>query len=231
MKVKCDETRPACARCLRGGRVCTGYRDESEIFRHTFQSSKNGKVRRQHSPESQDSTTARFNPGSTTARSLVLRRPTPSPTPTFNLPRPMSNDWTAQAINLFFAEYVDPPDFLRSTWGFYEYLPAMYGACSSVHLVKAVEAAALAHLANTSSIDRLAVLARSAYGKALLDLGAALRSKTRATADETLATLSLLANYEVLTLIFVSLFVLFVSIRILLRFLVLVYRLRFSNWY
>ncbi len=116
----------------------------------------------------------------------------------------MSTDWTAQSIALFFAEYVDPPDPLRSTWGFYEYLPAMYSASSSVHLVKAVEAAALAHLANTSSIDRLTVLARRAYGKALLDLGVAIRSKTRATADETLATLNLLANYEVPTVILIS---------------------------
>jgi len=98
---------------------------------------------------------------------------------------------------------------LRPLWGFYEYLPAMYSACSSIHLVKAVEAAALAHLANTSSIDRLAVLARRAYGKALLDLGVALRSKTRATADETLATLNLLANYEVLSFSYPFLFCLF----------------------
>lgn len=209
MKVKCDESRPACARCTRAGRVCTGYRAESELFRRTPKSSKNGKVRHQHPSESQDSTTARFNLGSTTARSLAFRRPTPSPTPTFTLPGPMSNDWTAQAIVLFFAEYVDPPDLLRSTWRFYEYLPAMYSACSSIHLVKAVEAAALAHLANTSSIDRLAVLARRAYGKALLDLGVALRSKTRATADETLATLNLLANYEVLSFSYPFLFCLF----------------------
>lgn len=230
MKVKCDELRPKCARCTRAGRVCTGYRAENEFFRQTYKTSRKARVRHQHASEPHDSTTTRFNPGSTTASSLVSRCLTPSPIPTFTLPAPISTDWTDQAIALFFAVYVEPPDSLRSTWGFYEYLPAMYSACSSVHLVRAVEAAALAHLANTSSIDRLAVLARRAYGKALLDLGVALRSKTRATADETLATLNLLANYEVLTLLLISVFAQYISIRTSLNFLVLLlYPLRFRK--
>ncbi len=43
-----------------------------------------------------------------------------------------------------------------------------------------------------------------AYGNALMDLGASIRSKTRATADETLATMSLLATYEVCYLFSIS---------------------------
>ncbi|MCJ1250705.1 hypothetical protein MMC30_007933 [Trapelia coarctata] len=111
----------------------------------------------------------------------------------------MSIDWTDQSIALFFAEYVASPDLLRSTWGFYEYLPAMYSASSSIHLKKAVEAVALVHMANTSSIDRLTYLARRAYGKSLTDMATAMRSKPRATADETLAALSLLATYEIVS--------------------------------
>lgn len=33
---KCDEKRPACSRCVRTGKQCTGYREEGDlIFRHT----------------------------------------------------------------------------------------------------------------------------------------------------------------------------------------------------
>ena len=110
---------------------------------------------------------------------------------------PMSTNWTDQSVSLFFAEYITPPDALNTTWGFFEYLPTMYSASSSVHLIKAVEAASLAHLANTSSIDRLTALARRAYGEALLDLGAAMNCETRVMSDETLATMCLLAVFEV----------------------------------
>jgi len=103
----------------------------------------------------------------------------------------MSINWIDQSIALFFAEYIVPPDSLCTTWGFYGYLPAIYSASSSIHLKKAVEAVALVHVANTSSIDRLTDLARKAYGKSSMDRRIAMGSKTRATADEILIAKSL----------------------------------------
>ena len=197
MKVKCDAMRPFCDRCIRAGRVCTGYRTEAQLFRYVHKPNK-AKARPRPVSESDDSSPALSSPALDSARSLTRRRPLLSPAPSPTIAAPISIDWTDQSICLFIAEYVAPSDALQTTRGFFEYLPTMYSTSSSVHLIKAVEATSLAHLANTSSIDRLKGLARRAYGQALLDLAAAMNSKVRATSDETLATLSILAIYEVL---------------------------------
>ncbi|MCJ1282679.1 hypothetical protein MMC26_002004 [Xylographa opegraphella] len=72
----------------------------------------------------------------------------------------------------------------------------MYAASSSVCFTEAVSAAALAYMANTSSIDRLNIMAQESYGRALAGMMVAMSKKDTATSDETLAAVAALSVYE-----------------------------------
>jgi hypothetical protein len=193
MKVKCDEAQPACGRCTRTGRTCPGYGLDEDKFR-SMNTSSEAKVQHRVRTKLGGSGVARSSSASSAERSLAYPY-LPSSVP--RLAPPMSTDWIGQSVALFFAEYVEAPDSLRSTWGFFEYLPDMYRTSSSIHLTEAVKAAALANMANTSSIEHLNRMALRSYGKALQDLRAAINDNTRATADDTFAVLILLPVYEV----------------------------------
>ena len=73
----------------------------------------------------------------------------------------------------------------------------MLAASPSVCFTEAVKAAALAYMANMSSIDRLNKMAQESYGRALTGMMLAMSYKDTATSDETLAAVAALSVYEV----------------------------------
>ncbi|MCJ1388911.1 hypothetical protein MMC18_001762 [Xylographa bjoerkii] len=111
----------------------------------------------------------------------------------------MSTDWAGQSIPFFFAGWVVPPGTLPTDRGFFNFYPTMYAASSSVCVTEAISAAALAYMANTSSIDHLDRLARESYGRALVSVMSAMGNKKTATSDETLTAISALGVYETIS--------------------------------
>ncbi|MCJ1432341.1 hypothetical protein MMC27_001697 [Xylographa pallens] len=75
----------------------------------------------------------------------------------------------------------------------------MYDASPSICFTEAVSAAALAYMANTSSIDRLNKMAQESYGRALAGMMLAMSNKVTATSDETLAAVAALSVYEAIS--------------------------------
>ncbi|MCJ1225005.1 hypothetical protein MMC12_001652 [Toensbergia leucococca] len=111
----------------------------------------------------------------------------------------LSPDWTSQCVAIFCAEWVELPDAHHSTWPVLEYVPDILGKSSSIHLREAVNAASLAYMANCSSIQHFDQLGKRCYGNALMDLGAAMKDRSRSTRDDTLAAMNVLAAYEVIS--------------------------------
>ena len=189
-KVKCDEKRPACGRCTRTGHVCPGYRNAEPDFRPMNTASEASVQIRVHERRHiRDIFHSKSEPGN--ERSMRSRR---SP----SIPSLLSPDWTDQCISFFIAEHAEQPDPFHSTWGHLEFVPDMYSKSSAIHLPEAVKAASYAHFANKSSIQKFNHMAKQSYGKALLDLGAAMRDRSRAVDDETLAAMNVLALYEMI---------------------------------
>ncbi|MCJ1418353.1 hypothetical protein MMC32_004700 [Xylographa parallela] len=110
----------------------------------------------------------------------------------------MSTDWAGQSISFFFANWT-LPETQQANRGLFNYFPAMYAASPSVCFTDAVSAAALAYMANTSSIDRLNKMAQETYGRALAGMMLAMSDKATATSDETLAAVAALAVYEAIS--------------------------------
>ena len=193
MKTKCDELHPSCDRCTRAGRVCPGYRQESDPFRsmNSFLE-KNG--RHQKPPKPTASPAARARLTRTPASSLVYRTARSFDCP--GIAPTMSTDWASQSIPFFFASW-HIPDTLQTNRALFNYFPAMFAASPSPCFVEAVSAAALAYMANTSSMDHLNKMAQESYGRALAGVMLAMSNEDTARSDETLAAVAALSAYEV----------------------------------
>jgi hypothetical protein len=102
--------------------------------------------------------------------------------------------------SLFFKNHVSWPRHDDSERGFLEALPSMYQKSSASSLLhKAVNALALGTLSNARMSTPLRCEARREYGKALQELGVAIKSVSLATSDETLMSILLFAVYEQIT--------------------------------
>lgn len=186
MKVKCDETKPACTRCQRIGRACPGYREDDDLFRSMNETSEQ-RVRTAKARQSPDSESS-----NTPSSALPMRSRLPS------VPKTMATDLDHQAICHFFTTFTFPKDSRVGTTGHYEFLPDL---ClehpEATYLSEAIKACSLSNMANRSSLGKLVQRARKYYGSSLLQLNAALADPKLAVSDEVLSTITLLALYEV----------------------------------
>jgi hypothetical protein len=114
------------------------------------------------------------------------------------LPPLVSVEWNSQAIGPFFDRFTSHADHFGSNWGFLPWLPEAFSKPSTpTLLVDATKACALANLANASKIPDLDVQAGKLYGSALKGLHSAMSKRETAASNHTLATMMLLAVYEV----------------------------------
>ena len=172
------------------GHMCPGYGNTGQEFR-SMNSSSEARVQNRVSERLRVRGLSRKASSLGTESRGVSRRPS-------YIPSPLFPDWTEQCVSIFLAEYAEQPDSLHSTWGHLEFLPDLYSKSLSIHLPEAVKAASYAHFANKSSIQNFNQMAKRSYGKALLDLNAAMKDSSRAVEDETLATINVVAMYEVI---------------------------------
>ncbi|KAL7919044.1 hypothetical protein ACQKWADRAFT_213708 [Trichoderma austrokoningii] len=218
-RVRCDEGRPSCQRCIHRNEVCEGYRDESSlIFRHetdkVIESSQ-----RVTSPGSKDSShssprkRSRSAHGSSSYRrsssfsslltpeeasGITLRNPQPWLKGLAAQPQPPLEK---QAVDQFIDRYVLYPCNQTSSPGFLEHLPSMFKEVNvkgRYALRWAVQAAAYADVSQSQQGNALASKALQCYGMALGALGDSLSTTGKEPDDYDLMTVVVLDIFETL---------------------------------
>ena len=113
-----------------------------------------------------------------------------------------STDWTANAVAVFFADWIVLSDLVLENTSF---LPNLcYSSESTVCLDSALSAAAFANQSNRYGLQWAAFEARKAYGRAVAALAVALQDPVEATKDSTLAAIHLVSLHEVLRFVILS---------------------------
>ena len=225
-RVRCDEGRPSCRRCLDRDELCEGYRDESTlIFRHethkvielaraaqlasppnshdSSQSPRSLASRRRSKsvgagPRLTGPEASALAPKAAPAGRLLVtsRRPWLKEVPPAHLRPPPEEE----AVDQFLERYVVYPCNQSSSPGFLEHLPSMFKEVNVEGrnaLRWAVQAAAYADLSRDQDSDALASRALQCYGMALQALGESLATPGKVPDDYDLMTVVVLDIFEV----------------------------------
>ena len=219
---KCDRAEPACNRCQKIGKICPGYRLESELLfkdqteKTVARSRRRGEsgkpstsppatLNSQHSPESQE------DDGLNAGDDVFAERPritpiscpqqvsTQSLSPFTGIPPHVANPLPPndQAICIFMADYVQAP---QNGWpqGHLEFLPSMlHNARSDSCLPRAVYAVAYRYLYNLIGQPSMQSHARYYYSQSLESIHEALEGPLERLYDSTLLAVWLVGLYEV----------------------------------
>jgi hypothetical protein len=213
-RVRCDEGRPLCRRCVNRNEVCDGYRDEASIiFRHetdkviehvraskalsppSSKASSQPSVRKRRS-RSVDADPSALAPGETTGIQLGTLHPWLKE----GLPSEMMPPLEEQAVDKFMEQYVIYPCNQTSSPGFLEHLPCMFQEVNvnGRHALRcAVRAAAYADFSRDQDGSILARKALQCYGMALSALGDSLATSGKVPDDYDLMTVVILDMFEV----------------------------------
>jgi hypothetical protein len=226
-RVRCDELRPSCRRCVNRNEVCEGYRDEAtDIFRYeTARVIEHAKASQMpflpgtgsFSPDSSRKRSKSFD-GATNARG-TSRVAGPNPvtgalTPAeaagarLNPPLPWLRGVPThlhvpveeQATEQFLEKYVIYPCNQTSSPGFLEHLPCMFKEVNvegRYALRWAIQAAAYADASKGQDGDALIRKALQCYGMALSALGDSLAVPGKVPDDYDLMTVVILDIFEV----------------------------------
>ncbi|OTA95462.1 hypothetical protein M434DRAFT_28786 [Hypoxylon sp. CO27-5] len=217
-RVKCDQGRPSCQRCIKRNEICEGYRDDTAVvFRSENEkviehanaaaalSSTSSKVSRRRSRSTDNKSnssrlpTTFTDPSNLTEReaaNLKLLEPFPwvKNVPTHLRPAPED-----EVVDRFMDKYVIYPCNETSSTGFLEHLPSLFKEVNvegRFALRWAVRAAAYADLSQAQNNDALASKAFHCYGMALSALGESLSTPNKVPDDYDLMTAVMLDNFE-----------------------------------
>ncbi|KAI1736264.1 hypothetical protein F4680DRAFT_432342 [Xylaria scruposa] len=182
MKVKCDEEKPQCGRCTKGGRVCPGYRDANQVV---FCSANT-----EFTPKAQN-----LHLFGRTGKSGGVLTESISFAPLLTQP---TERWEAKAISHFLYNYSLAPT--KDSPGYLGYLSDLLSKePSSRQLRSGVLAAGYASLANITSVSHLKRIAEKHYGEALRSISIALKNPVEASSDASLTAIILLQMYEAIS--------------------------------
>ncbi|KAI1453382.1 hypothetical protein F4805DRAFT_376604 [Annulohypoxylon moriforme] len=218
-RVKCDEGKPSCQRCVNRGEICEGYRDEASIvFRYETKkvieqvsvasaasSTTSGRSARRRSRSTGNKSassrlsTAFVDPSDLTKEEIAsFRLPDRLPW-TKTIPAHLRSTAEDEAVNLFIDKYVMYPCAETSSPGFLEHLPSLFKDVNvegRFALRWAVRAAAYADLAKAQKSDALINKAFHCYGMSLSALGESLSSQGKVPDDYDLMTAVMLDIFE-----------------------------------
>ncbi|KAL8888284.1 MAG: hypothetical protein Q9205_002351 [Flavoplaca limonia] len=206
--VKCDETRPACLKCIKAKRICPGYIEGLDlVLRDQNQAAKAGAERR-HKARAQKTYLNASSSASSSAypsrskSSTSLSSPTASPFSDDGLivysSLVESRDSYAHAF--FVSAYVLGPRDIRTDHGFLELLPYLFDKLPS-NPVLSSSLAVLCHCYfgawNPSIRNAENFQVQQSYSKALSALRYALKNPRHCVTDELLMAVCLLNFFEV----------------------------------
>ncbi|KAI0128166.1 hypothetical protein F4776DRAFT_198306 [Hypoxylon sp. NC0597] len=221
-RVKCDQGRPSCQRCIKRNEICEGYRDDTAIvFRSETEkvieranaaaaalvssstaSSRTSRRRSRSTDNKSNSSrliTVFADPSSFTeqeAASLKLLEPFPWAKTVLTHLRPAPED---KVVDRFMDKYVMYPCSETSSPGFLEHLPSLFKDVNvegRFALRWAVRAAAYADLSRAQNNDALASKALHCYGMALSALSESLSTSNKVPDDYDLMTAVMLDIFE-----------------------------------
>ncbi|KAF2179985.1 hypothetical protein K469DRAFT_753652 [Zopfia rhizophila CBS 207.26] len=176
-KVKCDEARPQCGRCISRGKTCPGYRDITALV---FRS-------QNHSAEQK-------------MKKLILQHGISSSAPSAGperkdseVPRSCSIEPEYYAVNGFYGEYTVRTGYMRIL----DFLPEM---CEKIAIPECLQAAlqatALAAMAQRLARRDLLLRSRARFGMALRAVSRLIQNPSTAKDDSVLVSVFLLGMYE-----------------------------------
>lgn len=192
--MQCDLIRPACTRCVRANKPCSGYRDTSAMMFHDESSHVIRKAKAKgHADERQSSPSARSDNTEELSRqhsvSFIQSR---TSTPLL-MSRSVQPSPESLAIGFFFSHFVAP--------GHLSYLKPL--EATGLGRMKGIEniilACGLVTLANQLSLPQATSFARKHYVRALQSTKLALIDPGKLVEDETVMAVMLLSLYEVRT--------------------------------
>ncbi|KAL6715136.1 hypothetical protein ACLMJK_007399 [Lecanora helva] len=190
---KCDEARPACGRCIKANKICSGYAEGLDlVLRQQNETAKAQVDRRQRITNKSDTTKPE--------RRVVYRPPSPPISPSL----PESEE--SHAVNWFVSSFALYPRDTQADRGFIELLPLLYSS------LKHGSPLALALVASSRAIygkwehrrKDAETLALPDFGNALAATRKALEDPEQSSSDETLMAICLLGFYEATTSAFKS---------------------------
>ena len=196
---QCDQEKPACARCVKAGRVCPGYRDPLNLsFRDESQDVIRKARVRPRSPV--QSTSRRAFPVFETSTGVVRSggsnaKPPPADDLGLTRRRAPSVSVTDQATCFFFSNFVVADMGLSKSH--LNHVTALIQLPGNGALAATVAAVGMAGLANTRAAPQVMVAARENYAKALRLINAALRDPIESKTNQTLSAVLLLGLFEV----------------------------------
>ncbi|KAL8816988.1 MAG: hypothetical protein Q9223_004096 [Gallowayella weberi] len=201
--VKCDETRPACLKCIKANRVCPGFSEGLDlVLRDQNQVAKASAERRQKAHAKKRTCTS--SSGSTSSEaSSGLSSPSTSPTSSSEddliVYSSLAESRDSYAHAFFLSAYVLGPRDPRTDHGFLELLPLLFGRLPFDPVLSS-SLAVLSHCyfgawhRPIRNAETLTV--RQSYSKALSGLRGALKDPRHCMSDEVLMSVCLLNFYE-----------------------------------
>ncbi|KAK8028279.1 hypothetical protein PG991_005335 [Apiospora marii] len=218
-RVRCDQGRPSCQRCIKRNEVCEGYRDEATlIFRHeTLKVMRHAQIaaavyytppalisprRRSRSVDGRSPVlltgsvnSSHFNPDEAISLPNL-----PSPYPWLKqIPHYVQVHKEEQAVEQFMDKYVMFPCNESSSPGFLEHPPSLFKEVNvegRYALRWAVRAAAYAEAARDSEGSHIVQRALHCYGEALSALGESLAEPGKTPDDYDLMAIVVLDLFE-----------------------------------
>ncbi|KAF3481130.1 ferulic acid esterase [Arthroderma uncinatum] len=190
----CDQTEPTCMQCTKGGRTCTGYRNQLDLmFRdETRKTAHNASTRAQKQRGIKSTSANKASAQETPSTSLVSLCSSNTPG---ELSRSLPVDLNQRAICFFVYNYVIPTGPAPGRIGY------MHSVTSSgTEVMSACMASVgIATLANITHSPEMRIAAREQYAHALSLTNAMLRDPVQARKPMALDTVMLLGMFEVIT--------------------------------
>ncbi|KAH7128643.1 hypothetical protein B0J11DRAFT_275581 [Dendryphion nanum] len=192
-RVKCDETRPKCNRCIKLSTSCEWRDDWSNVFRDQEQWAEKKVEKRVERAQ---------NHRKKQQNQLVLKSPAHVPKTkhenTFGLINPLAMPQIGAevyAISQFFVDY----GFLKGTCPFTDVVYPLYDSQNAPECLKSIlPAVALASIARQTRRYELMQEAQRQYGRSLKRLAHTLSDPVALKHDATLATVYMLSLYEMI---------------------------------
>ncbi|KAF1987553.1 hypothetical protein K402DRAFT_420352 [Aulographum hederae CBS 113979] len=196
-KTKCDQTQPSCGQCRRSSRVCSGYRDFGTLLFRDQTEEVARKIKQKGFREENRPPSLKLTKRDSSSISPSTRPSAPEDYTLNNLSRlRLVTPVREQAINYFFRNYVASDDKFQTG-----YLDRILGTfrdddrANSI-LYEVSECIGMAALSSRYSDTALMTMATTKHGAVLRRTALLLQNTDKATLDQTVVTVILLALYE-----------------------------------